>query len=60
MTKMTAITYRCKCMRSEVTFEMPARRFNEDIEDFMTRMRYYGANATSGFRLAFAHNAVHS
>lgn len=39
MPKMTAVTYKCRCMPEEATFEMPARRFNEDIADFMERMR---------------------
>lgn len=36
---MTAVRYKCSCMQDEGTFEMPARRFNEDISDFMTRMQ---------------------
>jgi hypothetical protein len=39
MPKMVAIQYKCSCMKEEATFEMPARRFNEDISDFMERMQ---------------------
>lgn len=39
MTKMTTILYKCRCMQDEGSFDMPARRFNEDIADFMERMQ---------------------
>jgi hypothetical protein len=39
MTKMTTIRYKCSCMKDEVAFDMPARRFNEDLERFMPRMQ---------------------
>jgi hypothetical protein len=39
MPKMTAVRYKCRCMAEEVVFDMPARRFNEDIADFMERMQ---------------------
>lgn len=45
MPKMTTVFYKCKCMQDEGSFEMPARRFNEDIENFMERMkRWLGDN----------------
>lgn len=34
---MTTMRYKCSCMAEEIAFEMPARRFNEDVADFMTR-----------------------
>jgi len=39
MPKMTTIHYKCACMQDEGSFEMPARRFNEDIADFMERVK---------------------
>lgn len=39
MPKMTTLHYKCTCMKEEVTFEMPARRFNEDVADFMERVQ---------------------
>lgn len=39
MPKMTTIRYKCSCLSEEVAFDMPARRFNEDISDFMERMK---------------------
>lgn len=39
MPKMTMVRYKCGCMPEEAAFEMPARRFNEDIADFMDRMK---------------------
>ncbi len=38
MAKMTTVMYKCSCMKDEAAFDMPARRFNEDIGDFMDRM----------------------
>lgn len=39
MPKMATIHYKCSCMQDEGSFDMPARRFNEDIERFMERMQ---------------------
>ena len=39
MPKMTTIRYKCSCMQNEGSFDMPARRFNEDILDFMERLK---------------------
>jgi len=39
MPKITTIAYKCSCMQDEGSFEMPARRFNEDTSDFLERMR---------------------
>lgn len=36
---MTTICYKCSCLKEEIAFEMPARRFNEDIADFMERVQ---------------------
>jgi hypothetical protein len=39
MPKLTNVIYKCRCMTEEIAFEMPARRFNEDIADFMERVK---------------------
>lgn len=39
MSKMTIMIYKCTCMKEEISFEMPARRFNEDVTDFLERVR---------------------
>jgi hypothetical protein len=39
MPKMVTIHYKCSCMQDEGSFEMPARRFNEDTADFIARLQ---------------------
>lgn len=39
MPKLTTVRYKCACMKEEAIFDMPARRFNEDIAKFMARLQ---------------------